>query len=122
MLAATVLVAWGMAWGQDARADDVRGAAVVVGGEKLVVEKLLDIMLNSGHVSRKQYDELLEQSREEQASAAAAVAEAVDEVAPPVSEGPTDWTFQWSNAFKLERNDGAFELNFGGRILVAAGS
>jgi phosphate-selective porin OprO/OprP len=118
MLAATVLVAWGMAWGQDARADDVRGAAVVVGGEKLVVEKLLDIMLNSGHVSRKQYDELLEQSREEQASAAAAVAEAVDETAPPVSEDPTDWTFQWSNAFKLERNDGAFELNFGGRILV----
>jgi phosphate-selective porin OprO/OprP len=118
MLVATVVVAWGMAWGQAARADDVGGEAVVVGGDKPVVEKLLDIMLSSGQISPGQYDDLLEQSREEQASAAAAVAEAVDEAAPPVSEGPTDWSFQWSNAFKLQRNDGAFKLNFGGRIMA----
>jgi phosphate-selective porin OprO/OprP len=118
MLAAIVVVAWGMAWGRAARADDVGGAAVAVGGDKPVVEKLLDIMLSSGQISGSQYDSLLEQSREEQRSAATAVAEAVDEAAPPVSEGPTDWTFKWSNAFKLQRSDGAFKLNFGGRIMT----
>ena len=114
MLAATVGVAWGMAWGQAARADDVRGASVAVGGNKPVVEKLLDIMLTSGQISRNQYDELLEQSREEQASAATAVAEA----APAVSTGPKDWTFKWSNRFQLDRNDGAYQLRFGGRIMT----
>jgi phosphate-selective porin OprO/OprP len=116
MLAAAVAVGWGALWGHSALADDVRGEAVTVGGDKPVVEKLLDIMLNSGQISPSQYDELLEQSREEQVSAAAAVAEAVDE-APPVSEGPADWTVKWSNGFKVERNDGAFQLKFGGRIM-----
>ena len=96
MLAATVVVAWGMVWGQGARADDVRGAAMAVGGDKPVVEKLLDIMLTSGQISRSQFDSLLQQSREERASAATAVAEAVDPAAPAVAAGPTDWTFKCS--------------------------
>jgi len=118
MLAATVVVTWGMGWGHGALADDVGGA--VVAADKPVIEKLLDIMLNSGQISHSQYDDLLEQSREEQAAAAAAAAQAIEEAPPSVSAGTTDWTFQWSNAFKLQRNDGAFQLNFGGRIMADA--
>ncbi len=37
--------------------------------------------------------------------------------AAPTSEpDPKDWKFKWSNGFKLNRNDGAFKLKFGGRI------
>jgi len=112
-----ILAACGMAWGPAAQADDVGGEAVAVGGDKPVVEKLLDIMLDSGQISRSQYDALLEQSREEQEAAVTAVAEAVDQEAPAVAAGPKDWTVKWSNAFKVERNDGAFKLKFGGRIM-----
>ncbi len=35
---------------------------------------------------------------------------------PDVSADPEAWTFKWSDGFKLERNDGAFKLKFGGRI------
>ena len=34
----------------------------------------------------------------------------------PAAEAPDDWNFAWNNGFKLERNDGAFRLKFGGRI------
>ncbi|MEE9607825.1 MAG: porin [Myxococcota bacterium] len=84
---------------------------------KPVVERLLDIMLRSGQLSQDQYEELLEQAREEQVATDAALAEAARALEnPPVSDGPVDWKFKWSNSFKLDRNDGAFKLKFGGRI------
>ena len=110
---ALILVACGISWVQVALADDGGGVAV---GDKPVVEKLLDVMLKSGQIGRSQYDELLDQSREEQTAAAAAVADAAGKTTPAASAGPTDWTFKWSNGFKLDRNDGAFKLKFGGRI------
>jgi phosphate-selective porin OprO/OprP len=102
-----------------ALADDVGGGAVGVDGGKPVVEKLLDIMLGSGQIDRGQYDALLDQARQEQQEAAAAVARASESPeTPPVSLGAKDWSFKWSNGFKLEREDGAFKLKFGGRIMT----
>jgi phosphate-selective porin OprO/OprP len=58
------------------------------------------------------------------AGANAAIDEAVENAtlaavstAPNPEPDPDDWNFKWSNGFKLERNDGAFKLKFGGRIL-----
>jgi phosphate-selective porin OprO/OprP len=108
-----------VAWGAAAGADEVGGEAVAVAGDKPVVEKLLDIMLESGQINRAQYDDLLEQSRQEQVPAAA-VAAAADTATPPVGSAPTDWSIKWSNGFKVERNDGAYRLSFGGRIMADA--
>jgi phosphate-selective porin OprO/OprP len=86
--------------------------------EKPVVEKVLDILLQQKTISQQQYESLLDQSRREQAEAAARIAEAAQK-APATSapeEAPDDWTFAWNNGFKLDRNDGAFQLKFGGRI------
>jgi len=116
--AALAVVACGTAWGPTALADDVGGESA--GGDKPVVEKLLDIMLSSGQISRSQYDDLLEQSREEQVSGTAAVAAAADTAPAPVASAATDWTFKWSDGFNLARNDGAFQLKFGGRIMADA--
>ena len=114
---AIIALACGMGWAQAALADDTGAAA---GSGKTVVEKVLDIMLQSEQISRSQYDELLQQSQEEQIEAAAAAAAAAEPASPAVSAGPTDWTFKWSNGFKLDRNDGAFKLKFGGRIMTDA--
>ena len=106
---AIIALACGIGWAQAALAADEGGTAA---GDKPVVEKLLDIMLKSGQISPGQYDELLEQSRQEQKAAAVAGG----------GEGarPTDWKFKWSNGFKLDRNDAAFKLKFGGRIMTDA--
>lgn len=91
---------------------------------KTVTEELLDIMLRSGIIDESQYGDLNERAREEQQQRAEetartmAVAEEAATAArtPEVSAGAEDWSFKWSNGFKLERNDGAFKLKFGGRI------
>ncbi len=85
--------------------------------EKPVVEKLLDILLQQKSISPEQYESLLDQSRREQAAAAARIVEAGQKApAAPAPETPDEWTFAWSNGFKLDRDDGAFRLKFGGRI------
>jgi phosphate-selective porin OprO/OprP len=102
---------------------------------KSVAEELLEILRAAGTINDSQYRDLSERAREEEAqrieaAVAAAVAganQAVDEAvktatvstasAAPTSEpDPKDWKFKWSNGFKLDRNDGAFKLKFGGRI------
>jgi phosphate-selective porin OprO/OprP len=113
---ATALLAGGAA------ADDVgQAGAVAVPQGGTVVEQLLDIMLASGQITREQYDALRAKAAEEQAAAAAAVARAASET-PAVAEAGPEWDFKWSNGFKLERSDGAFDLAFGGRIMLDSAS
>ena len=103
----------------------VAGAASAGSTEgKSVTEELLDIMLRSGIINESQYGDLNERAQKEQqqraedSAKALAVAEQAAAAArtPEVSAGAEDWNFKWSDGFKLERNDGAFQLRFGGRI------
>jgi phosphate-selective porin OprO/OprP len=104
---------------QVAPADDVGAGLARVGGEKPVVEKLLDILLASGQITRAQYDELLAQAREEQQ---AALAPPTPAVAAAPADTESGWKFKWSDGFKLEREDGAFKLKFGGRLHLDSAS
>jgi len=102
---------------------------------KTVAEELLEILRAAGTINDSQFTELSERARAEEAqrieaavaAATAGVSAAVDEAvevaalasvdaAPSPEPAPEDWEFKWSNGFKLERNDGAFKLKFGGRI------
>ncbi len=102
---------------------------------RTVAEELLEILRAAGTIDDNQYRDLSERAREEEAqrieaAVAAAVAganKAVEEAvetaalpavsaAPSSEPNPEDWKFKWSNGFKLDRNDGAFKLQFGGRI------
>jgi phosphate-selective porin OprO/OprP len=107
---------------------------------KSVAEELLEILRAAGTIDDTQYRDLSERARAEEsqrieaavaAATSAAVAganEAVDEAvktaalasanaAPNPEPDSEDWKFKWSNGFHLKRNDGAFQLRFGGRIL-----
>ena len=103
---------------------------------KSVAEELLEILRAAGTINDSQYRDLSERAREEEAqrieaavtAAVAGANEAVDEAvktatvsaanaAPNPEPDPKDWKFKWSNGFKLDRNDGAFKFNFGGRII-----
>jgi phosphate-selective porin OprO/OprP len=107
---------------------------------KSVAEELLEILRAAGMINDTQYRDLRERARAEEsqrveaavaAATSAAVAganEAIDEAvetaalssanaAPNPEPDPKDWKFKWSNGFKLDRNDGAFKLRFGGRVL-----
>jgi phosphate-selective porin OprO/OprP len=100
-----------------------------------VAEELLEILRAAGTINDTQYRDLSERAREEEAlrieaavdAAVASANEAVDQAvetaalaatntAPNSEPDPKDWKFKWSNGFKLNRNDGAFKLQFGGRI------
>ena len=110
-----------------ASADDIEAP-------KSVAEELLDILRAAGTIGEAQYLELRERARTEEARRTeAAVAAALEAAAPPPVEtatlaandtapapepDPDDWSFKWRNDFSLQRNDGAFKLNFGGRILT----
>jgi hypothetical protein len=72
------------------------------------VERLLDVLLAQGTITREQHDELLAQARRDEALAAAQAAEAErgEATAPtaPVSSGGEAWDFRWSEGFKLQRS------------------
>jgi phosphate-selective porin OprO/OprP len=98
---------------------------------KSVAEELLEILRAAGTINDSPYRDLSERAREEEAqridaaveAAVAGAKEAVETAAVPTASAaptsepdPKDWKFKWSNGFKLNRNDGAFKLKFGGRI------
>jgi len=94
-----------------ASADESSG---VSGSRKPVVEQLLDIMKANGSITAGQYDQLLEQARDEQRMAAAELQSA--DQAPAESE---DEKFEVStgwNGLRVESPDGAFKFRVGGRI------
>jgi len=100
-------------------------ASVSAETNRTLAEELIEIMHASGTIDDAQYRHLLEKAREEAeqreagvraAQQAADKAVAVAAAAPAVSSGPEDWSFKWSNGFKLERNDGFHKFKFGGRI------
>src|SRR5262249_35225019 len=98
-----------------AGAEDSAGGASAA-ADRPVVEKVLDILLQQQSITQDQYQALLDQARREQAAAAAQIADAA-QAAPTsiVASGPPAWNFKWDNGFKLEREDGAFKLRFGGK-------
>ena len=90
---------------------------------KSVAEELLEILRATETINDSQYRDLSERAREEEALRIEAVDKAIESAtlpavsaAPSQEAGPTDWKFKWSDGFKLERNDGAFQLKFGGRL------
>jgi phosphate-selective porin OprO/OprP len=114
--AAASLLAAGLALAGPARADEAGGAAAGA-ADGTVVEKLLDIMLQQKSITREQYDALLAQAQQEQAAAAARMAETAQAAeTAPVAAGPPAWDVKWDNGFNVAREDGAFKLKFGGRV------
>ena len=110
-----------------------------VSESKSVAEELLEILRAAGTINDTQYRDLSERARAEEtqrieAAVAAATSattagtnavidEAIESAtiaavsaAAGSEPGPDDWEFKWNNGFKLERNDGAFKLKFGGRL------
>jgi len=110
-----------------------------VSESKSVAEELLEILRAAGTINDTQYRDLSERVRAEEtqrieAAVAAATSattagtnavidEAIESAtiaavsaAAGSEPGPDDWEFKWSNGFKLERNDGASKLKFGGRL------
>lgn len=89
-----------------------------------VAEELLDIVRAAGIIDDAKYQELRERAQREQeqrVEAAVEQAVAVVDAAKTASisdpaPAPNDWTAKWNNGFKIERNDGAFQLSFGGRV------
>jgi phosphate-selective porin OprO/OprP len=89
-----------------------------------VAEELLEIVRAAGIIDDAKYEELRERAkREADQRVEAAVEQAeIDRQAhasvpaPAAEPEPTDWSIGWSNGFKVARNDGAFKLDFGGRI------
>lgn len=113
-LAAGSFLAAALALPAAAGADDAPGAAA--GRDRPVVEKVLDVLLQQKSITRDQYEALLDQARREQAAAADQRAEAAKaETTAPVAAGAPGWSAKWDNGFKVEREDGAFKLKFGGR-------
>ena len=101
-----------------------------VSPEKTVTEELLDILREAGTIDENQYRSLKRRARQEEQErvkaavdrAVTAAALAVENAAPvnatPPAEqpAPDDWHFRWDNGFRLDREDAAFRLQFGGRI------
>jgi phosphate-selective porin OprO/OprP len=95
---------------------------------KSVAEELLEILRAAGTIDETQYRELRERARAEDeqridAAVEAAVEQATEaaklaaaKAAPATESDPEDWKFRWDNSFRLQRNDGVFQLKFGGRI------
>lgn len=77
--------------------------------KKPLTERLLDIMLEKQVIDGEQYEELLEQAREEQAARPAPAVSAAEPARP-------EWDFGWKNSFYLKKSDGSVSLKFGGRI------
>ncbi len=88
-------------------------------GSPSVAEELLEILREAGSISDDKYEELRVRAQQEETERIDAAVERAAAKLPPVAaagDGPTDWKVKWSNGFKVERNDGAFKLKFGGRI------
>jgi len=85
--------------------------------EDTVVERILGILLEQKTIGQGQYDALLEQARREEAGAAAGPAGAAQaQASAAAAEAPPAWDLKWDSGFKLVRDDGAFDLKFGGRV------
>jgi phosphate-selective porin OprO/OprP len=81
----------------------------VAAEKKPLTERLLDIMREKNVIDDQQYEELLEQAREE------AETRPVAAVSAPADTKP-DWDYGWKNGFYLKKSDGSVSLKFGGRI------
>ena len=71
--------------------------------KKTVTQQLLDLLYDSEQINDQKYKDLMQQAEEEAALF-------------NVEDDPSAWKFRWDDTFKLDRNDGAFKLRFGGRI------
>ena len=78
-------------------------------GDNTYDQRMLDVLLEQGAITRSQYEEL---SREASGKAAAAAAPAVS----AEGEAPEGWKAYWKDGFRFERNDGLFKLKMGGRV------
>jgi len=86
-----------------------------------VAGELLEILRAAGTIDDTQYRELRERARAEEAERVETVETATlpaVSAAPNPEANPEDWKFKWSDGFKLERNDAAFKLKFGGRMQI----
>ena len=84
--------------------------------QKSVAEELLDVLKEAGTLDEQQYQDLRVRARKEQQERIDAAVAAATLPAVAAADPGQEWSFKWSNGFKLERGDGAFKLLFGGRI------
>jgi phosphate-selective porin OprO/OprP len=79
-------------------------------------QHVLDVLLEQGVISQSQHEEL---SREAQAEREAAQAAESPTVSANQNNGD-GWREYWKEGFRIESEDGLFELKFGGRIHLDA--
>lgn len=78
--------------------------------KKSVAEQLLEIMRAKNVIDEAQYQDLLEQAKQEAAERRAPAVAA----APPEKTASPEWDFGWENGFYLTKSDGSVNLKFGG--------
>jgi phosphate-selective porin OprO/OprP len=76
-------------------------------------QHVLDVLLEQGVISQSQHEELSREAQAEQEAAQAAKAAAAE-------DANSGWREYWKEGFRVESEDGLFELKFGGRIHLDA--
>lgn len=77
--------------------------------KKSVNERLLEIMRAKNVIDEEQYQDLLEQARQEEGARGMPAVSAAEPSKP-------EWDYGWKNTFYLNKTDGSASLKFGGRI------
>jgi phosphate-selective porin OprO/OprP len=87
---------------------------VTAAEKKSVNEQILEIMRAKNVIDEQQYQDLLEQARQEEAANTAAAVSAAKQEAPATRE--SEWDVGWRNGFYVNKSDGSMKLKFGGLI------
>ncbi len=77
---------------------------VIAAEGKVTAEEILEILRSKGIVSEQQYSEIVKKAEEEKV------------------KQEKDYTVEWKNGLRINRNDGAFKIKIGGRIHFDVGA
>jgi len=81
-------------------------------GDETFDQHVLDVLLEQGVISQRQHEELSREAQAEQAAENPAVGAA--------KNANSGWREYWKEGFRVESEDGLFQLKFGGRIHLDA--
>lgn len=91
-------------------------AASAEPGDETFDQHVLDVLLEQGVISQSQHEELSREAQAEQEAAQAAETPAVG----AAKNANSGWREYWKEGFRVESEDGLFQLKFGGRIHLDA--
>jgi len=77
-------------------------------------QEMLDALRADGAISQERYEELSRKAREHEASGQTQQPPAVS----AAKDDPKGWKVGWKNSTRIQRNDGQFKIELGGRVQV----